>query len=441
MTTATENDIQVDIEVLPKQRRFINAVEREVLYSGAFGAGKSRSICLKVAIRASTPGAREGLCRKHLVTLKATTLKTLLERDGELPPVLPPGTYTHNKNERVIRINGGGEIQYFGLDDPDKIGSYNLTGCGVDEAVEVSEKDWTQLRGRIRVKVGGLPNQLYGACNPGPPSHFLAKRFGLAQGHHIAPNCLAIQTKSTDNIFLPHDYIEDLKSFKGLARKRYVDGLWVGSDGLVYDLWDRNKFVASRSGPWKRVVVGQDEGYTNPAVMLVGCLDGDGRLHIAREWYHSKKLERDVIDQAKALRDDFEAEAFVVDPSAAKLIAAMENEGLNVVRANNDVFGGIQAVQQRLDIAGDGRPRITVDPTCENTIREFETYEWKKNKKDDNPKDEPVKENDHAMDALRYMVMEIDGGVAVTFEALGQDVPLHEDDYDEDDEGWTTFGV
>jgi hypothetical protein len=105
------------------------------------------------------------------------------------------GSYDHNKSDKVIKIHGGGEIVYFGLDEPAgqpaarKIGSLSLTGCAVDEAEELSESDWTALRGRVSVDVPGLPQQLYGATNPGPPSHHLARRFGLAGGHKCQPNC------------------------------------------------------------------------------------------------------------------------------------------------------------------------------------------------------------------------------------------------------------
>lgn len=401
------------IEALPKQIDFLQSQAREVLYSGAYGAGKTRALCIKLLMRASVPGAREGLCRKHLITLKSTTLRTLLESDGHLPPVLPRGTYTHHKVDKIIRIKGGGEIVYFGLDDPDKIGSYNLSGCGIDEAVEISEDDYTQLRGRIRLDVGELSRQIYGACNPGAPSHFLAERFGLAMGHKPSDGCEAIQTKSEDNVFLPADYIENLKTFTGLRKARYVEGRWVGSEGLVYDRWDRSLFVKDRRKKWSRIVIGQDAGYTNPAVMLVAGVDEDDRIHVMHEWYKSRQLEAQVIDKARELAKKYNPENFVIDPSAAVLIAAMRDKGLPVKEANNEVFAGIQKVQQRLVVAGDGLPRLTVDPRCEETIREFETYEWM------DGKDKPRKEYDHAMDALRYLVAYVDGGQRLDFRIIG----------------------
>jgi phage terminase large subunit len=403
--------VEQEIQLLPPQLRYIQAQEREVLYSGAFGAGKTRALCLKLASRViGQPGAREGLARKHLVSLKSTTLRTLLEADGNLPPVLPMGTYDHNKSERTIRLHGGGVIYYFGLGDAEdyqKIGSLNLSGCAVDEAVELSEPDWTMLRGRIRLQLKGLPMQLYGACNPGAPSHHLAKRFGLAGGHQPASNCMAIQTRSPDNFFLPKQYVEDLMSLEGVAFERYVEGKWRGGEGLVYDRFDRSVHVRERDEQWRRIVVGQDEGYTNPAALVAIGEDGDGRLHILEEWYRTNQLEADVIAAAKDLAGRYRIESFVLDPSAAKLRASMLNEDLPVRAADNEVFSGIQKVQQRLPRAGDGLPRLTVDPKCENIIREFESYEWLGGSS--GFKDQPKKENDHALDALRYGVVYFDG--------------------------------
>ena len=115
MTSQDDNTYR--LEVLPQQLKFLRSAAREVLYSGAFGAGKTRAICLRVAMRASIEGAREGLCRKTVVALKRSTLKTLLEPDGMLPPILPKGSYEYKKIDGEINILGGGTIMLFGLED------------------------------------------------------------------------------------------------------------------------------------------------------------------------------------------------------------------------------------------------------------------------------------------------------------------------------------
>src|SRR5690606_1242349 len=193
-----------------------------------------------------------------------TTLRRLIEPEGGAPPLLPYGTYQHNKSEQTIRINHGGMIQYFGMDTPEKYGSLTLSDCGLDEVVEFTEPDYQQLSARCSLDVG-TPRQLFWACNPGPPAHFIAKRFGLAGNHQPEQGCTSIVTRLDENFFLPAEYIErQRRTLTGLAYKRYFLGQWAGSDGLVYDRWDRGVHVCERPIDFDRIVVGVDYGYTNP---------------------------------------------------------------------------------------------------------------------------------------------------------------------------------
>lgn len=389
---------------LPKQIAFLRSDAPNVLYSGSVRAGKTYALCTKAVMRACTPGAREALCRKHRVTLTATTLVTLLRGDGMMPPVLPPGTYTINKAEGLIQLNGGGEIVYFGLDDPDKIGSRSLTGAALDEAVDFDERDWDMLQTRVSLDVPGVPRQVYGACNPGVPGHFLARRFGLAGGAQPLPGHVAFRTRSHENVFLPPDYLARIDTLTGVARKRLVLGEWVGSEGLVYDTWDRDAHVRERAGPWARVIIAVDDGNTNPCAMLLIGVDGDGRMHILREVYQSRMLTSAKIAAALDLARGYDIEAVVHDPAAAQLAMEMADRDLPVVAADNAVSAGIAAVQQRLAPGPDGEPRLTVDPGCVNVIREMESYEWETGAAAQ-ARERPRKENDHAMDALRYGTM------------------------------------
>lgn len=397
-----------ELTVLPHQMRFLESEYRECLYSGAFGAGKSRAVCLKCAMRASVPNSREGLCRKTVVSLKRSTLKTLLEPDGGLPPVLPMGSYEWKKQDGEIRIKGGGTIMLFGLDNPERVASMNLSGIGIDEVVECSNDDYTMLRGRIRMNIDSLQNQIYSACNPSSPQHWLAKRFGLDGESKPAPNCEAITTKATDNWFLPQDYIDDLQTMTGVARKRFVEGLWVGSDGLVYDRWNPAQSVSDEMPTeFDRVIVCADHGYNNPACLLL-LGEKDQRLFVVREWYFRQQLEADIIAEAKRWQDEYPIECFVVDPSAAGLRAAMRHENLDAVPADNSVLAGIQTVSAQLGTDPAGRPLLTIHPDCNNLLREFGVYEWKKSASG-TFRDEVVKSHDHALDALRYGIVYMRG--------------------------------
>lgn len=409
----------MQVELLPQQYDFVFDDESQrLLIHGGRGSAKSTGLDWKIYRRAMHPGACEFLGRQRLIDLRTTTLRLLLEGAGSMPPVIPPGTYHHDKTEKIIRLHGGGQIVYNGMDQGDvgrQIGStgrgssMNLSGAAIDEAVEVSEANLIQIAGAVRVPVEGIPLQIYMACNPSVPSHHLARDFGLAQGHVAKPGFRAIHCNPVDNYFLPPEFIASLEALEGVARERYLLGRWVGSDGLVYDRWDRNTHVRESTAPAKRVVLGVDEGYTDPFVALLIHIDPDGRVHVAREVFEARLTQAEKIERVRSLADG-SPEVFV-DAAAPDLIESMRRANINArpaEKGQGSVNHGIGLIQQRLVVQGDGRPRLTVDPSCTNTIREFESYEWKPGT--DRLKDEPRDANNHAMDALRYAVRSIDEG-------------------------------
>lgn len=405
--------LKLDLKLLPKQGEFLNSTAFETMYSGAVRAGKTYCLVLKTAWRAARPGAREILTRKTLASLKGTTLRTLLDGDGNTPPILPAGSFTHNKADKIIRINGGGEIIYFGLVNDgeggtqQRIGSYTATGVNIDEATELDEADYRMLASRPSLEIPGLVRQMNMACNPGSPSHFLAARFAPPGSGITTPmrGCRCISTETSDNFFLPPEYIEQLDREVGtLWHRRFVKGLWCGSDGLVYDRWDRSKHaVPCRDWDPRRAILLVDDGYTNPFALMRLEMDGDGRMRVCAEVYETGKQPEEKLEYIMAMAGSgLRPEAVVIDPSANALRDRIAGAGLNAVKADNEVFDGIMTVQKVLAPRGDGQMEFTVDPVCANVIREFETYEWRPGR------DEPVKAHDHAMDAIRYGVRYFD---------------------------------
>ena len=388
----------ISIDALPKQIQFLRSPAREVLYSGAFGAGKTRALCLKAVMRAAVPGARELLCRKTNVSLRSTTLHTLLRQDGDLPPVLPPGTYKHNQNEKWIRLHGGGEIAYCGVDDPITIGSLQLTGAGIDEAIELNTGNYDMIRGRIRVKVKGLANQIYSATNPGAPTHFLAERFGL-NGSKKAPKTLAIITRSADNFFLPKDYLEDIASFVGVARERYYEGRWVAAEGLVYpELIDC--FVDPVPAPDGENFGGIDFGWRNPFCALwatVYHVDNKPILYVHGEQY---KAETPIEVHASAMHAAFPSNncLWAADPENPENIRSLRLSGLCLEKAKKGISDGITAVNGLI-----AANQLFISEACTNLRKEADVYCYS----DKNLKEKPVDTFNHAMDALRYLVMSV----------------------------------
>lgn len=443
-------EVQHTLKLMPKQAQFVfDDAHWEILYSGAFGAGKSRALCCRAVRLAQYPGARVGLVRKTLADLKASTLITLLEPDGELPPVLHPDTYTFHKAESWIEIHNGGTIVLFGCDDQAKVGSRPLTDICIDEGIELEKEEYTMLLGRRRGKYrrpDGKENtrSICVATNPGPPTHFLFERFFNKQH----PRRLLIETNTAENYYLPEDYRQSMNELEGTARDRYYLGRWVAFEGAVYPMFDSRIHLLSLAGTkvFDHYIIGLDWGFQNPcAVRVHGCVHGSRKSHVVAEYHKNHTPSPEFVEICKVTAKAYSPCTFVVDPSAADLKAQMRNVGLNVIDGNNDVFAGIRCVQASLLPAGDSKePELTMEPSCKAGNDEYTSYRWK----DGVLKEQPVKEHDHALDADRYARMHITRGFGqARLTVLGRDaqnrtndIPgwgiLHSKEVDEDDDRW-----
>ena len=374
--------------IAPKQLEFLNSKAREILFSGAWGAGKSYAIGLKCIQHAMIPGNLVGLFRKKFTDLRQTTLRVLLKGEGLNPPILPEGSYSHNKNEHLIHLYGGGDIFYAGFDQEIKLASLNLGAAGVDEAVEIEQDEYLGILSRLRNAADPCP-QMFLACNPGPPTHYLHKRFfeEKSRDRHL------IMAKAIDNPFLPKSYRRLLATFKGPHKARYVDGLWIALEGAVYQ-WDRAKTIRPTTyQPGALIVAGVDEGFSNPFAIEI-LQDNLGKISVLYSYGASGLTEPSKIAIMKELGAKYNVRRFMVDPSAAGLIESMNREGLAAEGADNDVLNGIAKVQALFS-----RDNLAIPPEADELIKELDSYLWKEGK------DEPVKLNDHHCDGLRYGVM------------------------------------
>ncbi len=433
---------------LPKQFDFIHDDKFSwLLYSGALAAGKTRALCFRaVRLALRHPSARVGLARVSLVSLKRTTLVTMLEADGENPPILPPGTYTRKKSagELEIQLNGGGKIIPFGCDNPEAFGSLNLSDLCIDEGIELDEAEWNMLDGRVRIQyfypyhADAKPgerrkgqkknkNTIAIATNPGSPNHFLYKLFYRQK----LPHARVIQTKTAENFFLPRDFIPRLSShYVGPARQRYLDGVWCATEGAVYPDFAPQTHVFHDPGPWDHIVVGVDYGFTHNSAIRVWGVRKKGkefpRCHCLAEEYRRGATSGDIVNVLAATQAAYEPSRIVVDQNAPDLIEQIRRAGMYAVPGSSgpgDVLPGIRCVGAGL--AGkdeSGSPRISFETGLKGTD-EYMSYRWKP----DAIKEEPIKRNDDALDADRYALVNIHQNCNINRLYFGDGDASHED--------------
>lgn len=249
-----------------QQREFYDSRAGELLYSGAFGAGKSRILCEKAyGLGQRYPGVPIGIFRKVAASLAATTKLTFL-RD-----VVPAGEIVRsNKTEGWYELANGSRFWFLGLDPdpqtgmPSKVGSLDLAFAFVDEAIELTESDWMMLLGRLRYP--GVPyHQIGAATNPADPSHWIKRRFD-----EPATDRRMLQARTTDNRLLPLDYRLRMDALTGLYHARYVRGEWIAVEGPLWKL-DQIQIAPAptvyvKGQPvvdYQRIVVGVDPAATS----------------------------------------------------------------------------------------------------------------------------------------------------------------------------------
>ena len=406
-----------------------------ILLTGSAGGGKSHLAAEKLhGFCLRYPGAMALMVRKTRDSMINSTVLFLQRRI-----IGPDPQVTHVPTKHRFEYHNGSVLAYGGMADEaqrEQIRSIGLAGgldiAWAEEANRLTEDDFNELLARLRGNAAPW-RQLILSTNPDAWSHWINQRLilrslrvtsgvllrpGAPSGPSaalpatglpsdpagIVPGAVTIFCSSAaDNPANPSDYLATLDSLTGTLRARLRDGLWQTAQGAVYDEFDPALHIADlpASGPWARVYAGVDEGYTNPACILVIGEDPAGRKHVLTEFYRARVLQPDVVAAASTLARTYAIDSFYADPSAAGLIAAFRAANLRVFPANNNVAAGIATVKAHLRPAADGRPNLTFSELCTNTLREIETYVWDQNDRRIAETPAPYSA-DHAMDALRY---------------------------------------
>lgn len=384
--------------------QLFNSTEQEVILAGPADSGKTIAAVLKAhAICGSVPGAQGAIVRKAYNSLVGTVVKSFIR-------IVQP-------RERGIQIFGGEKPERFiypngsciwmgGMDNPTRVLSSERDFIYVNQAEELTLNDWETLATRCSGRAAVVRHaQLFGDCNPSGSKHWIRSRANenrlllLASRHQDNPTLFT----RAGNLLDTEDArrrMAALENLSGVRRKRLLEGLWASAEGAVYDM-----FNSTPGGPhvkkrerseMKRFFLAIDDGYTNPAVILDIGEDSDGRWHCFREFYQRGQPREVVVATARQWHGEHPTELVAVDEAVPELIAQL---GAFVLAkgGKGKIIDGIRKVQDRLKVQGDGLSRYTVDSSCINHINEFESYVWKPEQ------DVPIKENDHSLDALRYL--------------------------------------
>jgi len=295
----------------------------------------------------------------------------------------------------------GKRVHVVGADDEraeSKIRGPTFSGAYVDEITIIPESVFRMLISRCAMQGA----KIFGTTNPDSPYHWLKRDF-LDNNEDVK----SWQFTLEDNPKLTKEEREYLRrQYKGLWFQRFIEGKWVQAENSIYDFFDEKLHLIDFAPDYaSKYLIGIDYGTTNPcAFLLIGYnVNKFPHLWVQEEYYYSSKLQQRQKTDAEYGRDlvkfiaDRPIEAIYLDPSAASFRNELQKLGIDrLYVAENEVLDGIRYVSKLLN-----EGTIKICRSCKRLIEEFQSYVWDA-KSQLTGVDKPKKENDHALDALRY---------------------------------------
>ena len=362
--------------IFEKNYEAILGDKRFIINEGGSRSSKTYSLCqLMIIYCLQNNNKVVSVIRKTFPALRATVLRDFIEILKEI------GLYkqeAHNKSEHIYTFANGSMVEFFSVDDEQKIRGRKRDIAWCNEANELYFDDFNQLNLRTEDK-------LIFDYNPSDSASWL----------YELPAEESIKIKSTykDNPFLPESIkaqIEDLKRTDEALYQIYALGEKAISKSNIYSQWT---FVAHRPSKFVKYVYGLDFGYNHPtALMRVYYCDND--IYIEPVIYESYLTTTMLIEKLATLNIE-QTVTILADYSRPEIIQEMNIAGYDVQNANKVVKKGIDNLK-------------TFGVFCQDDKairREYENYKWKKI--GDFITDEPVKLFDDAMDAIRYATTHI----------------------------------
>lgn len=423
---------------LPKQKEFLDKSlnpkdSKYIAYIGGIGSGKSLIGCITVLHWAILYPGDYLISRQFMPELKDTTYRTFLD-------ICPPSLIIENRVAEMriqIKTPSGKPswVIFRQLEEPEKLRSLNLSGFYIDEANQVSEEAFMLLQGRLRghgIKKGILTTN--------PKGHDWMYRWFFQQDHIKNPEAKKhfhlIKAPSTENIHLPEDYLPSVMASWDEARiKREIEGSFDAFEGMVYSDFRRDIHVVRPfkiPDNWERHIR-IDHGYRNPAAVLFCAISPDGEAYFYKELYVREWLIKEIIKGNKKeekvglvgfIQGTSSFRTAKIDPSTKARRGQSGESDFDEYRrhwpeslpplqlAKNDVQLGIDRVKSYLKPdSKTHKPLLYIFETCRNLLEEITTYRYpdlKPNQAGLKAEEEkPIKVDDHALDALRYMIVDL----------------------------------
>jgi PBSX family phage terminase large subunit len=367
------------------QRPFVTSQSRYAAFISGIGAGKTTAGVMRLAANALSwnPGYSGFVIAPTVPSLRNVIIPEL--RKWGLMEI---GEY--HKTKKRLEFPNGSEVIFESADNDRKIERLrgpSISHFWMDEAATISERAWDIMVGRLR---DGDHLNAYVTTTP-KGENWIHDKF-VNPDTRLDDADVVRGVPSTENPHLPDAYEDIVGEYEGRFYEQEVLGEFVGFEGLVYPWFDDDNCVDSAPDQYDEIAYGVDWGHNNPAVIVAVVRTGD-EWTVADEWYERRCTVQDHSRAAEDMVDQWGEGPIYCDPSEPANIEQFRRDGLPARKAENDVTPGIQHVASLAD-------ELHVARHCQNVRNEFSQYQYR----DSGDGDKPLKQHDHAMDALRYAV-------------------------------------
>lgn len=383
--------------ISPKQKKilaFPYTKYEAIICDGAIRAGKTMLMVVAFVDWAMREfnGQRFGICSKTV----DSAIKNIISPYLALTYWKDKYTVRWRRTDKMLIVSGGQReniFEVFGGRDESSfalIQGRTLAGVLIDE-VALQPRSFVE-QACARCSVDG--SKLWFNCNPASPQHWFYKEWVCQPKKH---NAIRLHFLLEDNPSLSQRIIDRYKSmYTGVFYNRYILGEWCVAEGLVYDFGEDN--IVDEIPSNGEYYISIDYGTMNPFSAGLWCVLGDKATRIKEYYYNGRekavqKTDEDYCDSVEELAKGYNIRQVIVDPSAASFITALRRRGFIIRKANNDVLDGIRRTAVFLK-----NGNIKIHRSCVDAIAEFGLYRWD----DKASADTVIKENDHAMDEIRY---------------------------------------
>ena len=369
-----------------------------IVCDGAVRSGKTLAMGLSFFLWAMVcfDGKRFGVCGKTISSLRRNVLSEILPRLQSFGAV-----WKEKRTENLVTVTFRGHRNQFyifgGRDESSASLIQGITFAGIllDEVALMPRSFVEQACARCSV----AGSRLWFNCNPAGPSHWFYKTWILEVEER---NCLRLHFTMEDNPSLTQAIRERYQRlYTGVFYRRFILGQWAQAEGRVYDFFGPDMVQPAPGGNYEKWYVSCDYGTVNPTSMGLWGLQNGIWYRVNEFYFSSRERQRQMTDEEyaaelKKLAGERSVAAVIVDPSAASFIEVLKRHGWRVQKADNDVLSGIRVTS---DCLKEGK--IVICEGCKDCLREMDEYVWDLGSES---KDRVKKENDHAMDDMRYFV-------------------------------------